>query len=113
MTYEQKESIGKLFRGYMNIVGNPQSQYRKEAAIEISDALDELLSGGVSFDEVVIDGAVKRLLMLTDEGMKRFIDFIHGFMKNGYDDEQSMSDIVDEQVRIAKWVKEHKKELIV
>ena len=44
--------------------------------------------------------------------MERFIGFIRGFEVSAYDDEEDMSDIAEEQIRIAKWVKEHKKELI-
>ncbi|MBQ3521039.1 MAG: hypothetical protein IJA50_03985 [Firmicutes bacterium] len=112
MSYEQKEAIGKLFRGYVNISLNPQSQYRKDAAVQMSEALNELQACGISFDVYADDGSLKELLMLTDGGIKAFVDFVHQFMACGYDDRDDMSDIVDEQIRIAGWVKEHKKELI-
>ncbi|MBQ3611878.1 MAG: hypothetical protein IJA01_06385 [Firmicutes bacterium] len=112
MSYEQKEAIGKLFRGYVNIRLNPQSQYRKDADVQMSEALNELQASGISFDAYADDGSLQELLMLTDGGIKAFIDFVHQFMACGYDDRDDMSDIVDEQIRIAGWVKEHKKELI-
>ena len=112
MSYEQKEAIGKLFRGYVNIRLNPQSQYRKDAAVHMSEALNELQACGISFDAYADDGSLKELLMLTDGGMKAFIEFVHKFINHGYDDNDDMSDIVDEQIRIAGWVKEHRKELI-
>lgn len=111
MSYEQKEVLGKLFRGYVNIRLNPQSQYRKDAATQMSEALNELQTSGISFDEQ-IKSEMKELLMLTDNGLQHFIEFVRNFMVLGYSDESDMSDIMDEQIRIAKWVNEHKKELI-
>lgn len=113
MEHDQKEAFGKLFRGYIKIIGNPQSEYRKEAVVEISDALSELKASGISFDELAADKEYRKLIMVTDAGMQRFVDFVRGFMEHGYDDAQDMSDIVDEQVRIAEWVNAHRKELIV
>lgn len=113
MKNDQKEILGKLFKGYINIKGNPQSEYRNEAAIEMSKALEELEAMGVSFEAIAAEDGIKELLMLTDGGMEEFIAFVRGFMSCGYDDGQDMSDIVDEQIRIAKWVNEHRKELIV
>ncbi len=111
MSYEQKEVLGKLFRGYVNIRLNPQRQYRKDATIQMSEALNELQTFGISFDEQ-IKSEMKELLMLTDNGLQRFIEFVRSFMASGYSDESDMSDIMDEQIRITKWVNEHKKELI-
>lgn len=121
MSYEHKEALGKIFRGYVNILGNPQSQYRKEAAVQVAEALEELKAAGTSFEQLISEASyggqtagngVQELLMLTDDGMERFIQFIRGFEVSAYDDEEDMSDIAEEQIRIAKWVKEHKKELI-
>lgn len=112
MTYDHKETLGKLFRGYVNIRLNPQSQYRNDASADMTEALNELQSSGISFDAYAEDGSLQKLLMLTDDGMKAFIEFVHEFMDHGYDDKDDMSDIVDQQIRIAEWVKEHKKELI-
>lgn len=111
MSYEQKEVLGKLFRGYVNIRLNPQSQYRKDAATQMSEALNELQTSGISFDEQ-IKSEMKELLMLTDNGLQQFIEFVRNFMVSSYNDESDMSDIVDEQIRIAKWVNEHRKELV-
>ena len=111
MSYEQKEVLGKLFRGYVNIRLNPQSQYRKDAAVQMSEALNELQTFGISFDEQ-IKSEMKELLMLTDNGLQQFIEFVRNFMVSGYSEESDMSDIMDEQIRIARWVNEHKKELI-
>ena len=112
MSYEQKEAIGKLFRGYVNIRLNPQSQYRKDAAVRMSEALNELQACGIAFDAYADDGSLQELLMMTDTGVKAFVDFVRQFMTGGYDGRDDMSDIVDEQIRIAGWVKEHRKELI-
>ncbi len=111
MSYEQKEVLGKLFRGYVNIRLNPQSEYRKDAAVQMSEALNELQASGMSLDSLDAE-SMQEVLMLTDVGTKAFIEFVHEFINRGYDDNEDMSDIVDEQRRIAEWVKEHKKELI-
>ena len=113
MEIDRKEVFGDLFRGYIKITGNPQSVYRKEAADEIREALDQIRKSGTSFDELAADKTYAQLIMVTDQGMERFISFVHDFIEHGYDDVQSNSDIVDEQIRIAKWVREHKKELTV
>ena len=112
MIYDHKEVLGKLFRGYVNIRLNPQSGYRKDASAQMSEALNELQASGISFDVLAEDGSLQKLLMLTDSGLPAFVDFVHRFMAYGYDDKEDMSDIVDEQIRIAQWVNEHKKELI-
>ncbi len=113
MGYDQKESFGKLFRGYIKMIGNPQSEYRNEAAAEMAEALEELKASGTSFEELAADKGYQELVMLTDSGMQRFIDFVHSFTEHGYDDDRDMSDVVDEQIRIAQWVNAHRKELIV
>lgn len=112
MVYEHKEILGKLYRAYINARLNPQSQYRKDAAVNMSEALAELQASGTSFQQLMADDSVQELLMLTDAGMQHFVEFIQGFITSGYDDERDMSDIVDEQIRIAQWVKEHREELI-
>jgi len=111
MSYEQKEAFGKLFRGYINIRLNPQSQYRKDAAAGMTEALNELRASGLSPDKLDAE-SLQDLLMLTDGGAEAFAEFVRGFMDHGYDDKEDMSDIVDEQRRIAEWVNGHKKELI-
>ena len=113
MNYDQKEILGKIFRGYIKIIGNPQSAYRNEAAVEMSEALSEIKASGTSFEELAADKEYQKLIMLTDAGMQRFVDFVHGFIEHGYDDAQDMSDIADEQIRIAQWVNAHRKELVL
>lgn len=112
MAYDMKEIFGNIFAGYINMIGNPQSEYRKENASKLRETLEELQARGVSFDALAADRAYQELIMVTDTGMQRFKDFVHEFIRYGYDDRLDMSDIVDEQQSIAKWVKEHKKELI-
>lgn len=112
MRYDQKEAFGRLFRGYVKMIGNPQSEHRNEAAAEMTEALGEFKASGTSFDELAADKEYQKLVMTTDAGMQHFVAFIHGFMEHGYDDAHDMSDIVDEQIHIAEWVNAHRKELI-
>lgn len=113
MTFDEKEIMGELFRGYINIIGNPQSQYRIEAANNISDQILNAKAKGILVSELLTDAECRQLLALTEKGMENFTDFIQRFQKYGYDDQSDMMDIVEEQIRIGKWVKENKKELIV
>ena len=112
MAYDMKEIFGEMFIAYINMIGNPQSEYRKEHASKLRAALENLRALGTTFDELASDKAYQELVMATDTGMARFKDFVHEFTISGYDDSADMSDIVDEQMEIARWVKEHRKELI-
>lgn len=113
MRYQEKELLGKIFRGYINIRMNPQSQYRTEAAAEMSGVLDELQTFFLLTENEESKSEIKELLLLTDTGLERFMDFVREFMKNGYNDRADMSDIAEEQMNIAEWVRKHKKELTV
>ena len=100
---ERKAVFGRIFSGYFQIAGNPQSEHRRKAAKGISDALKELEKLGVTFDELAADKVYRKLTMTTEKGMNNFIDFIHVFMKSGGIYEDDISDIADEQQRLAKW----------
>ena len=50
--------------------------------------------------------------MTTEKGMNNFIDFIHAFMKSGGIYEDDISDIADEQQRLAKWAAANRAALI-
>jgi len=113
MIYQEKELLGKIFRGYINIRMNPQSQYRTEAASEVSGTLEEFRTLALVLEDQDVKNEIKELLMITDTGLQRFTDFIYDFLRNGYDDREDMSEIAEEQMNIAEWVRKHKKELIV
>jgi len=113
MTQEHKEILGRIFTTYINIRMNPQSEYRKEAAEKLTAALNELNAYGISFDQLAAEQNCQQMLMLTDGGMQTFRNFVSLFESSGYDDAEDMRDITDEQIRIAKWVNEHRKELAV
>jgi hypothetical protein len=108
---KRKESFGKIFSSYFQLAGNPQSEYRKSAAEEMSGALEELRILGTSFDELASQKVYRDLTMATDIGIDNFIEFVHGFMAHGYNDSDDMSDIREEQEHIGKWVTEHKAEM--
>ncbi|MDO4745405.1 MAG: hypothetical protein Q4B18_02495 [Bacillota bacterium] len=108
----RKEVFGKIFSAYFQMAGNPQSEHRKEAAEEMSAALGQLKNLGTSFDELAGEKVYRDLTMTTDEGMANFIDFVHGFAAMGYDDGEDMAEIREEQDNLAKWVNEHKAELV-
>ncbi len=99
----RKELFGRIFSGYFEIAGNPQSDHRKRAAEDMRDALKELDSMGVSFDELASQRAYRQLTMMTDKGMDRFIDFIHEFSRGAYEYDDDMSDPAEEQERLGRW----------
>lgn len=103
---ERKEVFGRLFSGYFQIAGNPQSEHRKEAAKGIKEALDDLQRLGVTFDELASQKVYRNLTMTTEKGMENFIQFIHEFMA-GKEFDDDISDIKDEQERVAKWITEN------
>lgn len=108
----RKEVFGKIFSAYFNLAGNPQSDHRKEAAEDMANALAELNSLGTSFDELIAQKAYRDLTMATEKGLDNFASFVHQFMLQGYNDYDDIADISDEQERLAKWVGQHKEELV-
>ena len=108
---KRKELFGKIFSAYFQLSGNPQSEYRKSAANDMSAALRELKTLGTSFDELASQKVYRDLTMTTEKGMENFITFVHEFMVRGYGDSDDMDDIREEQDRIGKWVIEHKAEM--
>lgn len=108
----RKEIFGRIFSGYFQIAGNPQSEHRKTAARNLAEALQELDQMGVNFEELALERAYQELTMTTGEGMRHFVEFIRNFRMSGMPDTDDLSDISDEQNRIANWVKTHKQELI-
>ena len=109
---ERKAVFGRIFSGYFQIAGNPQKEHRQKAAKGISDALKELDRLGATFDELAADKVYRNLTMTTEKGMNNFIDFIHAFMKSGGIYEDDISDIADEQQRLAKWAAANRAALI-
>lgn len=108
----RKEIFGRIFSGYFQIAGNPQSEHREAAARTIAEALQELDSMGVSFEELALERAYQELTMTTGEGMRNFFQFIRDFRMSGMPDVDDLSDVQDEQRQIAEWVKTHKQQLI-
>jgi hypothetical protein len=107
---ERKEAFGKIFSGYFQIAGNPQSEHRKEAAQDIAAGLQRLQELGVSFDQLASERVYRDLTMTTEQGMKNFVEFIHSFNGRAYDDD--ISDIAAEQAELAQWVESHKADLV-
>ncbi len=107
---KRKEIFGKIFNGYFQIAGNPQSEYRKEAARDILSGLEELEVLGVTFEQLAAGRVYRDLTMTTEEGMANFVEFVRNFNGSIYTDD--ISDIAEEQERLAKWVEAHKSELI-
>ncbi len=108
---ERKEEFGKIFSGYFQIAGNPQREHRKEAAKGITEGLKKLEELGVTFDELASQRAYIKLTMLTEKGMSNFVDFVHDFIRNGCDFDDDISDISEEQERIARWAAQNKAQL--
>jgi len=107
---ERKEAFGKIFRGYFQIAGNPQSEHRKEAAQDITAGLQRLKELGVTFEELAADRVYRDLTMTTEKGMANFVEFVRNFNGSEYADD--IDDIAEEQEHLAKWVNDHKSELI-
>ena len=107
---ERKAAFGKIFRGYFQIAGNPQSEYRKGAAQDIAEGLQRLQELGVTFDQLAADRLYRDFTMTTEKGMVNFVEFVHNFDGSKYDDD--ISDIAVEQAELAKWVETHKAELV-
>lgn len=99
----RKELFGRIFSGYFEVAGNPQSNHRKSAAEDMREALRELESMGVSFDELASERAYRNLTMMTEKGIDRFVDFVHEFSRGGWTQEDDMSDLAEEQERLSKW----------
>lgn len=108
----RKEIFGKIFSGYFQIAGSPQSDYRKEAAQDIALGLQELQSLGVSFDELAADRVYRELTMTTEKGMENFVDFVHDFIRSGSVYEDDISEIKAEQQELAAWARANKEQLI-
>lgn len=109
---ERKEAFGKIFSGYFQIAGNPQSEHRKEAAKGINEGLKRLEELGVTFDELASQKAYIKLTMATEKGMENFITFIHEFIKSGGKFEDDISDIEEEQRRLAGWARANRQQLV-
>lgn len=107
---ERKEAFGKIFRGYFQIAGNPQREHRKEAAQDITAGLQCLQELGVTFEELSADRVYRDLTMTTEKGMANFVEFVRDF--NGREYADDIDDIAEKQERLAKWVNDHKSELI-
>jgi hypothetical protein len=106
----RKEIFGKIFSAYFQIAGNPQSEYRKEAAQDIAAGLKRLQELGVTFDQLAAERVYRDLTMTTEQGMKNFVEFIHNLNGSAYDDD--ISDIAAEQAELSQWVEAHKAELV-
>ena len=106
----RKEVFGKIFSGYFQIAGNPQSDHRKEAVQNIEAGLKELQELGVTFDQLAAEKVYRDLTMTTEQGMDNFIEFIHGFDGSGYEDVPD--EVKAEQEALAAWVTAHKEQLV-
>lgn len=110
-SFKQKEAMRRILNGYMQITGNPQAEYRREAADDMAEALRWLESTGLDFDEMISDEAYRDILMMTEAGFANFIEFVHSFAAGGYVYDDRTDDIAEEQAMIAEWVKENKERL--
>lgn len=112
MRQEYKEILEKIYTCYINIQTNPQRQYREEAAEKLGDTMDEMDKSNMSLEDIISSEDCCSVLMITNEGLEALKKFISRFINVGYDDNEELSHIADEQIRLGKWVKEHKKELV-
>lgn len=106
----RKEAFGKIFSAYVQIIGNPQSEYRKDAERDITVGIQELQTLGVTFDQLAMQPVYRNLTMTTEKGMASFVDFVHRYLEGDKTD-QSLDDIQEEQDEIAAFVQAHKVEL--
>ena len=112
MRQEYKEVLEKIYTCYINIQSNPQRQYREEAAETLRTTIYELEKSNMRFEDIISNEDCSSVLMITSDGLEALKKFVTKFINAGYDDKEEMSDIADEQIRLGKWVKEHKKELV-
>lgn len=103
---DTKAVFGRIFSAYAQLMGNPQSEYRKEAAQEISAGLAELQAMGENVYNLAGDETYRDLAMATEAGMANFVKFIQTFNGSVYDDD--VSDIAAEQDELAQWVRENR-----
>lgn len=106
----RKEVFGKIFAAYVQITGNPQGEYRKDAEVDITAGIQELQALGVTFDQLAMQPVYRNLTMTTDKGMAAFVDFVHKYLDGGLAD-QSLDGIQAEQDEIAAFVQAHQEEL--
>lgn len=110
-TAERKDAFRRIFNGYMQMTGNPQQEYRREAAEDMAAALRWLRDSGADFDEMASDEGYQKLIMTTEKGLENFVAFVRSFTASGYVFDDGINDIASEQAAIAEWVKENKDKL--
>ncbi len=109
---KRKEIFGRLFSGYFEAECNPQEHHRKEAIKDIGKALDELDELGVTFDELADSRVYRNLTMATEKGIANFIDYIHRYMNGDISEADDAGSLAEEQNKAAKWVKNHRAEVM-
>jgi len=99
-----RESFYHIFHAYLQMIGNPQGEYRQTAEYELADGLKTLASLEISFEQLAEYDAFRKLTMTNDAGMQNFVDFVDYFVK-----EKSIDVMTDEitvrQEEIARWVR--------
>ena len=100
---ERKELFGRILSGYIEITGNPQSDHRRSAEKEINEALRELNSRGLTFDQLISQRAYMKLTMMTDKGISNFAEFVRSFSEGRYTSDEDISELREEQERLACW----------
>lgn len=103
---DTKAVFGRIFSAYVQLMGNPQSEYRKEAAQLIAGGLAELQAMGENVYNLAGNEIYRNLAMVTEIGMANFVKFIQSFNGSVYDDD--VSEIAAEQQELAQWVRENR-----
>ena len=112
MYAKRKEAFGKVFEGYLQLKGNPQKAHRQTAIKSIKEGLEEIERLGASFYELAEDKVYRNLIMVTEKGLRNFVEFIKTFNSG-----ENLKDNIDEntkkeQQQAAEWVNANRQELI-
>jgi len=102
-----KELFGRVYNGYIDLIGNPQKAHRDAAEKRIREGLQAFRAKGMDFFGIAALPAMKRVTMLNDAGYDRFLAYIRRIADGAEVSDDDVSATADEQRRVAAWVREN------
>ena len=102
-----KELFGRVYNGYIDLIGNPQKAHRDTAEKQIREGLQAFQQKQMDFFRIAALPAMKKVTGLSAGGYERFLTVIRRIAEGHSFTDEDVSRTAEEQRRIGAWARQN------